>query len=333
MLHLHRMSLRPKNWRMIGRGSLVSIFLASLLIGCTPSEPTQASGTLERERISLLATEGEIIVTRPIAEGSLVKQGQVLLQLDNKNQQARVAKAKAELMQAKANLTKILNGERAEDIDAAKANLANSKAKLTDAQKHYRRISELVAKKLVSVAERDNALAERDAAQASYDSSYQIWQRMTKGSRVEDIDAAQAQFAAAKAQLVLERHKLGELTIKATRNGILDSLPYQLGERVPQHAVVAIVQANSRPYARVYIPEPYKHKVHVGALLPVHVDGVAAVMQGKVRWSSVEPAFTPYRNMTEDDRSRLVYLTEIDLPESADSLPSGIPLQVDLEAK
>ena len=326
MLHLHRMSLRPKNWRMIGRGGLVSIFLATILIGCTPSEPTQASGTLERERISLLATEGEIIVTRPIAEGSLVKQGQVLLQLDNKNQQARVAKAKAELMQAKANLTKILNGERAEDIDAAKANLANSKAKLTDAQKHYRRISELVAKKLVSVAE-------RDAAQASYDSNYQIWQRMTKGSRVEDIDAAQAQFAAAKAQLVLERHKLGELTIKATRNGILDSLPYQLGERVPQHAVVAIVQANSRPYARVYIPEPYKYKVHVGALLPVHVDGVASVMQGKVRWRSVEPAFTPYRNMTEDDRSRLVYLTEIDLPESADSLPSGIPLQVDLEAK
>lgn len=310
---------------------LISSGIVLLLAACTQQESTQASGTLERDRISLISTASEIVVESPMKEGSAVKQGQILLQLDNKNQKAILAKAKAELAQTQANLAKMLNGERAEDIDAAKANLANAKAKLTDAQKHYTRMSELVRKKLVSISERDNALAERDATKATYDSAYQIWQKLTKGNRVEDIEAAQAQLAAAKAEVVLQRHKLNELTITATRNGILDSLPYHLGERVPEHAVVAIVQADIQPYARVYIPEPYKHKIHSGVTLTVHIDGIDKAMTGSVRWISVEPAFTPYRNMTEEDRSRLVYLTEIDLPDSANNLPAGIPLQVDLE--
>ncbi|TVO37859.1 HlyD family secretion protein [Vibrio algivorus] len=312
-------------------GAFVIVILGGLISGCSPQDSTQASGTLERERISLLSTASEIIIELPAKEGSKVEKGQLLLQLDNKNQKAILAKARAELAQAKANLTKMSNGERVEDIDAAKANLANAKAKLIDAQKHYTRMSELLGKKLVSISERDNALAERDATKATYDSAYQTWQKLTKGNRVEDIESAQAQLAAAKAEVVLQRHKLDELSIIATRDGILDSLPYHLGERVPDRAVVAIVQANAKPYARVYIPEPYKHKIHAGVSLNVHIDGVGEAMKGTVRWISVEPAFTPYRTMTEEDRSRLVYLTEIDLPEAANSLPAGIPLQVDLE--
>ncbi|WP_089122531.1 HlyD family secretion protein [Vibrio algivorus] len=312
-------------------GAFVIVILGVLISGCSPQDSTQASGTLERERISLLSTASEIIIELPVKEGSKVEKGQLLLQLDNKNQKAILAKARAELAQAKANLTKMSNGERVEDIDAAKANLANAKAKLIDAQKHYTRMSELLGKKLVSISERDNALAERDATKATYDSAYQTWQKLTKGNRVEDIESAQAQLAAAKAEVVLQRHKLDELSIIATRDGILDSLPYHLGERVPDRAVVAIVQANAKPYARVYMPEPYKHKIHAGVSLNVHIDGVDEAMKGTVRWISVEPAFTPYRTMTEEDRSRLVYLTEIDLPEAANSLPAGIPLQVDLE--
>lgn len=314
-------------------GLSVMVALSLILSACSQKESTEASGTLERDRVSLISTASEIVVKAPVTEGSKVKKGQVLLQLDNKNQKAMLAKAKAQMAQAKANLTKMINGERVEDIDAAKANFSNTKAKLTDAKKHYTRMSELLAKKLVSVSERDNALAERDAAQANYESAYQTWQKLTKGNRVEDIESAQAQFLAAKAEVVLQRHKLDELTIVATRDGILDSLPYNLGERVPEHTPVAIIQADSRPYARVYIPEPYKYKIHSGAVVSVHIDGIKQAMKGTVRWVSVEPAFTPYRNMTEEDRSRLVYLAEIDLPEKADSLPAGIPLQVALEAE
>lgn len=314
-------------------GMLIIMGVSILLSACSPQEQGQASGTLERDRISLLSTANEVVVATSAQEGDRIKKGQVILQLDRKNQQAILNKAKAQQAQAKANLTKMLNGERIEDIDSAKANLANAKAKLIDAQKHYHRMSELEVQKLVSISIKDNALSERDAAQAHYDSMYQVWQKLTKGNRVEDIEMAQAQFAAAQSEVILQTHKLNELTIVATREGVLDSLPYNLGERVPQSAVVAIIQADSRPYARVYIPEPYKYKVHVGARFPIQIDGVENAIQGTVRWVSVEPAFTPYRTMTEDDRSRFVYLTEMTLPKQATTLTSGIPLYVELGDK
>ncbi|MDF5393591.1 hypothetical protein P3693_26615, partial [Vibrio parahaemolyticus] len=62
----------------------------------------------------------------------------------------------------------------------------------------------------------------------------------------------------------------------------------------------------------------------------VHVDGVDQPYSGTVRWVATEPSFTPYFALTEEERSRLMYLAEVDLQDSAQSLPSGIPAQVDL---
>ncbi|MGV3002732.1 HlyD family secretion protein [Vibrio sp. E150_018] len=321
--------LAIQNWRMIFGISLVLLTLNA----CSPTESPQASGTLERERIRLLATSSEIITSLPIKQGSVVKVGQVIAQLDPTTQKAILAKAKAERDQQQANLNKMLNGERSEDIDVATANLNSAKAELLDAQKHLKRINELVNRKLASIADQDNALYERDTKQGQYDSAYKTWLKLTNGNRIEDIEFAKAQLAAAKAEVMLQQHKLQQLTVVATRNGILDSLPYNLGERVTQNSVVAIIQSNSAPYARVYLPEQYKHSIQVGSSLMVHIDGVKQALRGKLRWISVDPAFTPYRNMTEEDRSRLVYLAEIDLPKEASQYAAGIPLQVDLESE
>ena len=61
----------------------------------------------------------------------------------------------------------------------------------------------------------------------------------------------------------------------------------------------------------------------------VVVDGVTEPLTGRLRWISKEPAFTPYYALNEQDRARLVYLAEIDLPDGAQDLPSGLPLQAD----
>ena len=43
-----------------------------------------------------------------------------------------------------------------------------------------------------------------------------------------------------------------------------------------------------------------------------------------------EPSFTPYYALTGDDVSRLSYLAEIEIDDSADmqALPAGLPVQV-----
>lgn len=313
------------------------IFLCCLLLStlsaCSKESTTQALGALERDRITFSATANEIIRALPIAEGQSVKKGDVLVRLDTRNQQAVLAHTVAESAKAKAYLLRLSNGERQQDIAAAQARVNSAQAKLTQAIKNFARVEDLVKKRFISQSEKDTALATRDSARAELDSANEEFNKLTAGSRPEDISQAQASLAAAEADVSLQQQKLDELTIVATRDGILDSLPYNLGERVPMNGIVAIVQAGHVPYARVYVPASHRLNVIPGKTLRVHVDGVEKPLQGTVRWVATESSFTPYYALTENERSRLMYLAEIDLPESAHYLPSGIPAQVDLEEK
>lgn len=214
--------------------------IIALLSACSKDNTHQALGTLERDRVTFTATSNEIIRALPVKEGSLVSEGgEVLVQLDTKNQQAVLAHAVAEQAKAGAYLLKLTNGERPEDIAAASARVARAEAQLTEAQKNYQRKAELVRKKLISQSEKDSALAARDSARAELDSAKEEFSKLTAGSRLEDIEQAKAALMAAKAEVALQEQKLAELTITATRDGTLDNLPYNLGERVPVNGVVA----------------------------------------------------------------------------------------------
>lgn len=309
---------------------ILGTFVITLLTACSKDDGQQALGTLERDRVTFTATSSEIIRALPIKEGSQVTEGEVLVQLDTKNQEAILARAVAEQAKADAYLLKLTNGERPEDIAAAQARVARAEAQLTEAQKNYQRKAELVRKKLISQSEKDTALAARDSARAELDSSQEEFSKLTAGSRPEDIEQAKAELMAAKADVALQQQKLAELTITATRDGLLDNLPFNLGERVPVNGIVAVIQASRVPYARVYVPATYRINFIPGKAVQVHVDGVEKPLEGTVRWVATEPSFTPYFALTEEDRSRLMYLAEVDLQDSAESLPSGIPAQVDL---
>lgn len=307
---------------------LASCFI--LLVGCEDSATELALGTLERDQITFTATSNEIIRALPIREGSQVKVGDVLVKLDDKKQRAMLAQAQAEYAGAKAHLLLLTNGERSEDIAAAKAKSERAKANLIAAGKNYMRINKLFSQGLASVAERDSQLAAKDAEAGTYNSAKEELAKLISGARIENIAEAQAEVDIAQAKLTLQQQKLEELTIIATREGILDSLPYNLGERVPAGALLALIEANGSPYARVYIPAPYRLNFSISSQATVFVDGLKEPFEGTVRWVATAPSFTPYYALTEKERSRLMYLAEIALPESAKELPSGIPAQADL---
>lgn len=306
------------------------LLLLPLLVACAPDDSSQALGTLERDIVTFSATSNEIIRALPVKEGSQVKIGDVLVRLDTTSQEAMLAQAIAQQAKANAYLTKLTNGERPEDIAVAQAKVTLATAKLTEANKNYRRKAELVSKNLISESEKDTALSARDSARAELDSAKEEFAKLTAGTRLEDIEQAKAELDAAVANTAVQQQKLDELTIVSTRDGVLDNLPYNLGERVSVGSIVAVVQADNSPFARVYVPEPYRVKLTQGTKLQVHVDGVEQTYQGTVRWIANEPSFTPYYALTENERARLMYLAEIDLSDDAQNLPSGIPAQVDL---
>lgn len=305
--------------------------LCVLLAACDGTDDTPlALGTLERDRITLSATAAEVITALPVREGTMVARGDLIVQLDDSLQMAVVAKAEADVQQFEANLEKLRNGPREEEIMAASARAEAARASLREITQDIARIQRLVDQQLAPYAELETAQTRRDARQASLSEAEDMLRLLQAGTRAEDIRLAEAQLSAAVSALDRERRNLDNLTVHATRDGILDNLPWNVGERVYLGAPLAVVLAEGAPFARVYIPEPVRVQVDVGDSLAVRVDGIEAPFAGTVRWVSQEPAFTPYYALNRTERARLMYLAEIQLPASAADLPSGLPAQVEL---
>ncbi len=307
----------------------LSIFVFILLAGCS-DEQSVALGTLERDRITHSATVNEVLIALPVARGSMVKQGDVLAQLDNTKQLARVAKVKADLESANAHFIKLKNGAREEEVARAQATLAANKANLVEAQQNYHRAVEIVAKDLAPKISLDSAKANLDAATANVEAAKQQLTELTNGTRVEDLQVAAANVKAQQALLSAEEKLLSELNITATRDGLLDNLPWNLGERVTLGSPVAIVLAGEAPFARIYLPQQARAKLKVGDSLTVTIAEQSEQINGTVRWLSHEAAFTPYYGLNQYNRTRLMYLAEVQLPAKYQDLPSGLPVEARL---
>ncbi|WP_375185954.1 HlyD family secretion protein [Pseudoalteromonas sp.] len=307
---------------------VVFILISLVITACSDSNEGVALGTLERERVIHPATTNEILIDLPVSAGQLVEKGQVIAKFDAELQQAIVAKAQAQLAQATAFLEKTLNGARPEEVAAASAKVAAANAAYTQSEANFRRAKTLVKDKLASQETLDSATAARDETFANLESAKQNLNELTNGSRVEDINSAKAQVQAAEAELKVQQKYLSDLTIKAMRAGRVDNLPWHVGERVTKGSPVVIIQANSAPYARVYIPEPYRAKLNQGMTLTVRVDGIDKDIQGELTWIASEPAFTPFYGLNQEERARLMYLAEVTLPVSENNLPTGVPAQV-----
>lgn len=310
--------------------TLTLLALLMFISGCEDNKTGLALGTLERNRIAHTATVNEVVTELPIPQGTLVKKGDVLVKLDDRQQKAIVAKAKASVAEAQANLDKLRNGARPEEVASASAKLEGAQAALTESETAYQRAKNLISQKLVSQANLDQALATRDAKAAAVHEAEEALLLLTNGTRPEDLEIGKANLAMMEAVLASEIKKLEDLTIVATRDGRLDNLPWNLGERVTMGSPVAIVLAGIAPYARIYIPEPYRVKIKVGDSLPLHVDGLTETIEGTVRWISIEPAFTPYYALNQEERARLMYLAEVQLPSQYADLANGVAVQVEL---
>lgn len=310
--------------------AIVAAIPLALFDGCSREEANVALGTTSRDRVALTATASEVIRDLPVAEGSPVEEGTILVRLDDSIQAANVALAQANLAQAQANLTKLQAGARAEEIAKAAADVAGARAEFVEAEANYERNRALIESDTITEAALDAYLAKRDSAQATLKGAEESLRELENGTRPEDLAIAEAEVASAEASLAAEQRKLEDLVIRATRNGILDSLPWNLGERVTAGSPVAVLLAGDEMLVRVYIPEPYRAQLADGDPMTVHVDGVDTPFEGRITWISSDPAFTPYYALNQSERSRLMYMADIALPPEASDLPVGVPAQAEL---
>ena len=307
-----------------------SLTAAAILVGCEPADDNlRVVGELASDRIELSAEFAEPVVEIAVAEGEAVTAGQVLLRQDDARARIRLLEADAALAQQQARLDELLRGPRQEQIAAARANLEGAAQELAFRDAEYQRITRIQAKGLASREELDLAKAAFDAALANRKLRHAQLQEGLAGTTVEEL--AQAEHALQ--QLAARRDNIGidveRLTIRAPVDGVLDSRLIELGERPAAGQPTAIMLGGEQPHARVYVPEELRVQINAGDAALIYVDGLTSPLQGRLRWVSSDPAFTPYFALTERDRSRLSYLAKVDIAEQRARLPDGVPVQVE----
>lgn len=306
--------------------------LALALAAACGGEDATVVGTLERDRLELVAEANEPIVEIAVEEGATVAEGQLLLRLAPDRLQALREAADQRVALAEARLEEALRGPRSEDIARARARFAGAREAFATAEREAARAEALRGAGAASdelADERARALAlaraDRDAARAELD-------RLLAGTRSEQVDQARAQLEEARATARDAALREQRLAVRAPRAGAIDALPFEVGERPPAGAVVAVMLADGAPYARVFVPAALRARVAPGAAARVHVDGVDAPFAARVRSVSSDAAFTPYYALTKHDRGRLTWVAEIDLTEdAARALPTGLPVEAELE--
>ncbi len=286
-------------------------------------------GTLERDRVELVAEAQEPIIEVAVREGDAVTQGQLLLRLDPAAANAQFAQARAAADQAERRLAELVGGPRREQILEARALAGGASASATAASSEFTRIEKLVGDGMLPVSALDRQRATRDEAVANERAARERLAELERGTRSEVIEQAAAAVEGARAQLAGFELSLARHTVRAPRAGVIDALPYELGERPPRGAPVAVLLAAGQPYARVFIPEPQRASVKAGSPATVRIDGSGRDWRGELRYVSSEAAFTPYYALNERDRSRLSFLAEVVLTEpEAAGLPTGMPVEV-----
>ncbi|MDE2249454.1 MAG: HlyD family efflux transporter periplasmic adaptor subunit [Xanthomonadaceae bacterium] len=313
----------------LGRALAVGTLLA--VVAACSKAPPQALGTLEYDRITLPAVAAERIVAIDVHEGERVHAGQTLLQLDEAQTRAGLLAAEALAQQQRAALAELVKGPRAEDIAKARADLAAAQAQARAARAYHRRLQALKRRNYVSADDLDRARAAAGSADGQVAQARAALDELLHGNRPEQIAQGRAALAAALQQAAAERVLLGKLRVVAPRDGVIDSLPYRLGDQAPVGQPLVIMLVGAAPYARIYVPEPQRAGVHVGDHVEVYVAGRRQAYAGRVRMLRSEPVFTPYYALIGNDAARLSYLAEVSLGKEAASLPAGLPLRVELD--
>jgi HlyD family secretion protein len=306
------------------------VMFALVVAGCGSRDTTpEVLGTVERDRLELIAESNERIVEVAVREGDHVAEGALLLRQEAGTLQARLDSAKASQAEAQRQLADLVAGPREREIEEARATLGGAEGALRTEQAEYERARALVQDRLVSQSNEEQARMRRDSARAQRDAARARLQLLQQGSRSEQIAAARAAADRATAGLAEVETVASRYFVRAPRSGMVEALPYKLGERPAAGGPVVVMLADGVPYARVYVPEPLRSRFTAGTKVRAKVDGEPQAFRGTVRYVAAEASFTPYYALTQKDRSRLSYLAEVTLDDArAAKLPAGVPVQV-----
>jgi HlyD family secretion protein len=270
-----------------------------------------------------------------VDEGDRVRGGQVVATLDTGYFEDAVREARAALASRKAELARLKNGSRPEEIEQARAAAAERRVAVENARRDVERYEQLVNTGGISRQVYDTARATLDQAQAQLRSATAAQRLAEIGPRPEDIEAGAARVSQAEASLADAERRLRDARLIAPGDGIVQTRVRETGAYVNVGETVFSVTLPKPLWVRTYVAEPDLPAVRPGAEAEVTADGLAGKrFRGRVGFVSPVAEFTPKTVETKELRTDLVYRIRVivdDADKAGAVLRHGMPVTVTLK--
>jgi HlyD family secretion protein len=190
-----------------------------------------------------------------VEKGDKVKEGQVVVRLEDDEFRAQYEQARGAVENAKAYLEQLQNGSRPEEIQQAQHNLEEARATAANDKITLDRTRDLVGQGVLSKQALDDATAKYEADQQRVNSLQQGYTLAKIGPRPEEINRAKGSLLQAEGQMAYAKSQLDATVIRAPVSGTILERKAEKGELItsqfasgaeggPQGSVVALADLN-----------------------------------------------------------------------------------------
>jgi HlyD family secretion protein len=284
----------PKRTWIILVGLLLAVVVLAAFVSLRRSPIPVRVGRADRETITeSIATNGKIEALNNfeayaptattvkkiyVQQGSWVKPGQLLLQLEDANARSQAARAEAQLKGAEADVSTVQNGGTKDELLTTHNALVKAKADRDTAQRNLQAMQRLLQSGAASQAEVDAAKSRFQIA----DANMQLLEQKLSGRySQQEVGHVESQQAEARVSLAAARELLRNSNIAAPRPGMVYSLPLRQGAFVNPGDLLVQVADLHKVRVRAFIDEPEIGKLRAGQLVEVTWDAIPSrVWQG-----------------------------------------------------
>jgi HlyD family secretion protein len=228
-----------------------------------------------------------------VEQGDTVTKGQILARMDDSNIQPQIMQARASLASAQANLARLRNGSRPEDIAAAEARVESARSRAALAKEKVSRYESLADRGAITRDRLDELLADKTATAANLLEQQRQLDQLRNGSRAEEIAQAVAQEQEAIARLRIIEVQQEDTIVRAPFDGKVTQKFTNVGSFVtPTTSASTTSSATSTSIVAVAngleilakVPEVDISQIRVGQSVEIVADAYPdKVFKGRVR--------------------------------------------------
>ena len=278
-----------------------------------------------------------------VDEGTQVKQGELIAELDPSELQAQVAQAQATIQSLRSKVSEMrytersTSGSTSSDVANARAKLSSMKAQLAQAQATLERTQSdshrmIELAKLGVASDQDRVQAETNltAAQANVQSLKEqvsaaeadlnsaIAKTHQAAAAQSTVVSTQADLANAEEQLRQAQVRLGYTEIYAPVTGTVSVRAARQGEVLTMGQPICTIVDFTDTWVRVALPETQADHIGMGDTLKIRLPG-GTTTSGKVFFKSAEADFATQRdvNRRKRDIKTIVLKVRLDNPRGA----------------